>query len=483
MATNGARDGRLADGTMHWLLPCGAPIMPLRDYQHQAVVDLRESVVAHGSTVFVCPTGSGKSLVAGELARLASLKGKRSLFLVHRRELVKQLLGTISEFCPGLSIGVEAAGWPSMPWANLQIASVQSLYRRTHDLKPDLVVVDEAHHARAATWAAVLTRWPNAARVGLTATPQRADGRGLGELFASLVLGPSIPELVEAGYLAPSRTLTIPTSLNMEGVRVDRNGEYRSGDVSERVTDKFVADGVDAYRRYASGKRAIFFGIHRDHSKKVCAGLQAVGVRAAHVDGTDSTARRDRIMNELRTGGLDCVGNVQLIDEGFDAPGCDCVLLGAPTTSVTRYLQQCGRAMRPGPDKTALILDLAGNAHELGLPDEVREWTLDDGEVNEDKAKKKHPRVCIKCYTAFYGRMCPNCFYSEPLGEVPETVTELVEAQRVPKPTPTRRKQLNYELAMAWQADDPKSAVREVGRQHGYKSGWAEHILRIKGMV
>ena len=74
--------------------------------------------------------------------------------------------------------------------------------------------------------------------------------------------------------------------------------------------------------------------------------------------------------------------------------------------------------LRPGIGKTALILDCAGNAHELGLPDEVREWSLDDGEVNEDKAKKKHPRVCAKCYTAFYGRMCPNCLYSEPLGEV-----------------------------------------------------------------
>ena len=105
------------------------------------------------------------------------------------------------------------------------------------------------------------------------------------------------------------------------------------------------------------------------------------------------------------------------------------------------------------------------------------------GKSTRIRLRKIILRVCAKCYTAFYGRMCPNCLYSEPLGEVPETVTELVEAQRVPKPTPTRRKQLNYELAMAWQADDPKSAVREVGRQHGYKSGWAEHILRIKGMV
>ena len=456
--------------------------MQLRDYQQQAVSDIRMAIMRSGSCVFVCPTGSGKTVIASEIARLAAEKGTRTMFLVHRRELVKQAIGTLAEACPGMSVGVEAAGWPAQPWANLQVGSVQTLARRQYNTNPGIVIVDEAHHTRAATWTKVLATWPNAKLIGLTATPQRLDGKGLGEHFAEMVLGPSIPDLVEQGHLAPCRTLTLPSHFQRERMRQDRNGELRQQDVDEQVTDAVIADAVNAYTTYAMGKRTIFFGVHTGHSKRVCEGLRERGVKAEHVDGTDTIARRDRIMNELRTGGLDLVGNVQLIDEGFDAPACEVIIMGSPTRSVTRYLQQ-NRATRPGIGKIALILDCAGNAHELGLPDEVREWTLDDGEVNEDKAKKKHPRVCAKCYTAFYGRMCPNCLYSEPLGEVAETVTELVEAQRVPKPTPTRRKQLNYELAMAWRADDPVGAVREVGRNHGYKSGWADHILRIKGMV
>ena len=169
------------------------------------------------------------------------------------------------------------------------------------------------------------------------------------------------------GSLAPTRTLRVPMSLMLDGLKKDRNGEYRAADLSDKVTGAVVADAVDAYMRYAKGKRAIFFGIHRDHSRKVCAGLRERGVRAEHVDGDDPPARRDRIMLEFKTGGIDVVGNCQLITEGFDAPACEVVMLGAPTRSVTMYLQQAGRAMRPGEGKTALVLDLAGISHEVGI--------------------------------------------------------------------------------------------------------------------
>ena len=249
----------------------------------------------------------------------------------------------------------------------LQVGMVQSIARRSYSVDPSLVIIDEAHHARAKTWEKVLATWPNAAKlIGLTATPQRLDGKGLGEHFAEMVLGPNIPDLVEQGYLAPCRILTLPSHFQREKMRQDRNGELRRQDVDEQVTDAVIADAVNAYTTYAMGKRAIFFGVHTDHSKKVCAGLRERGVRAEHVDGTDPTARRDRIMNELRTGGLDVVGNCDLISEGFDAPACEVIIMGSPTQSVTRYLQQAGRAMRPGIGKTALILDCAGNAHELG---------------------------------------------------------------------------------------------------------------------
>ena len=383
--------------------------MTLRPYQGEAVARLRDAVTRHGSAVYVLPTGGGKTVVAAEIARRAHAKGARTLLLVHRRELVAQAVNTLADACPGVSVGVEAAGWPAQPWADLQVGMVQSINRRAHTTRPDLVIVDEAHHARAATWEKVLARWPGVPRIGLTATPERLDGKGLAEHFGNIVLGPTIDELVAQGYLAPTRTLRVPSGLALADVRKDRHGEYRADDLRQRITGKVVASAVDAYMDYARGKRAIFFGVHTNHSRQVCEGLRAHGIRAAHVDGTDTPARRDRVMNDFRTGGLDVVGNCDLISEGFDAPACDAVIMGAPTRSVTRFLQQAGRAMRPGPDKTALVLDLAGITYELGLPDEPREWTLADGEVKAAHEGKAAPTACPNCHTVFYGKRCPVC--------------------------------------------------------------------------
>ena len=209
------------------------------------------------------------------------------MFLVHRRELVRQAVDTLTEAIPDVDIGVEAAGWPSKPWAPLQVGSIQSLARRTFRGRFRVVFVDEAHHCRAPTWEKVLDYWPDAWRIGLTATPERSDGKGLGQHFDVIVEGPSIRELVDGRYLAPTKTLTVPTSLKPSDARTDRHGEYRQKDLAEQVTPKYVAEAASAYLRYAAGRRAIFFGIHRQHSRDVCADLRSRGVRAEHVDGDD----------------------------------------------------------------------------------------------------------------------------------------------------------------------------------------------------
>ena len=456
----------------------------LRPYQERAVHELRDAIRRHGSAVYVLPTGGGKTVVAGEVARLAHANGRRTLLLVHRRELVGQAVDTLTAYCPGVSVGVEAAGWPSMPWAALQVGMVQSIHRRSHDVAPDLVIVDEAHHARAATWEKVLGRWPGVPRLGLTATPERLDGKGLSSHFGALVLGPTIDELVADGYLAPTRTLRVPSGLALAGLRRDRHGEYRQEDVRERVTGEVIANAADAYMDYAAGKRAIFFGVHTEHSRQVCAELIARGIRAEHVDGTTSPARRDRVMQDFRDGAISVVGNCDLISEGFDAPGCDVVMMGAPTRSVTRYLQQAGRAMRPGPGKTAMVLDLAGTSYELGLADEPRRWSLEDGEIREREDGGRRPSECPACHTLFYGRRCPGCkavMDVKTLPEVEQVRSTLIEAKRgEPK---LRRPELMRALSTMRRADDPEAELVAFAARQGYKLGWAKHILRAWGLT
>ena len=120
-------------------------------------------------------------------------------------------------------------------------------------------------------------------------------------------------------------------------------------------------------------------------TRKVAAGFQAEGIRTAHVDGTTPNNVRDTMMQRFQDGDLDVICNYEIISEGFDAPDCDCIILGAPTASIVRYLQRAGRGMRPGEGKTTLILDLAGMSYYFGAADQPREWTLADGAIKPEK--------------------------------------------------------------------------------------------------
>ena len=460
------------------------PELELRPYQIEAVHELRLAVAKHGSVVFVLPTGGGKTIVAAKIAQLAFAKDNRTLFLVHRRELVKQAVDTLSEAVPGASIGVEARDWPSQPWAPLQVGMVQTINRRKKTIKrPDLIVVDEAHHARAKTWENVFKLWPDVPRIGLTATPQRLDGKGLGEHFAKMVLGPTIPELVEMENLAPTITRRIPSGLALSEVPTDRNGEYRQSDIRDQVNETLVGDAVQAYLDYGRRRRAIFFGIHTGHSMQVCESLRQSGVRAAHLDGTDSTSHRDRVMNQFRTGGLDVIGNCELFTEGLDVPDCEIAILGAPTRSVTKYMQAGGRPMRWMLDKTAEVWDLAGISFELGLVDDEREWSLEDGEIKQSSNGESLPRACPKCKALFYGKTCKACGETAPalaLSEVKQVKTHLEVAESGSRRQPKMRQpELRKLLAQARRAENPRAALEQIAEQNEYHPKWIDHIARV----
>ena len=171
-----------------------------------------------GNRVYCLATGAGKTVVAAEIARLAGLKGSRTLFLVHRRELVRQAVDTLYEACPGEQVGVIAAGWPELPWAPLQVGMVQSIAKRERIPDFDLIIVDEAHHARAKTWATVLARWPKARLIGLTATPQRLDGKGLGRALRGDGVGADDTGVGGNGQFGP-----VPDAAGAVGVGAGRS--------------------------------------------------------------------------------------------------------------------------------------------------------------------------------------------------------------------------------------------------------------------
>ena len=427
------------------------------------------------------------TVIAGGIARGAHAKGKRVLFVVHRIELVQQVLDTLAKVLPDVDVGVEARGYAPMPWAMMQVGLVTTLVNRDWVRPPDIVIFDEAHHIRAKTWERVAARWPLAVRIGLTGTPERLDGKGLGAHFASMVVGPSIPDLVEGDaegrYLAPMRTLTLPHGLDLKQMRKNRSGEYRDDDQADQLTERVIVNAADAYMKYARGRRAIFFGIHRDHSRLVANELRHRGVAAEHVDGTDPMGRRKRIMTEFRTGGIEVVCNVDLISEGFDAPSCDVVIMGKRTASTTRFLQWAGRCARYRPGKVALVIDAMGSSHELGLPDDVREWSLEDGEVKPARSGDRQVRVCDDCQTAFHGRRCPQCNAEVALVEVAQVDVELTEATAAPKQRRGRRRDLWALTTAARGSADPRGALEAIAAERGFDAAWVGQIMRAWGMT
>ena len=459
----------------------------LRAYQTRAVDDLREAVRQHRHALYVLPTGAGKTVVGSDVVSRAAAKGTLVLWLTHRRELIDQTFATMREAIPDTDIGVVGAGWPETPWASIQIAMIQTLAKRELRRPPGLIMVDEAHHTRAKTWAAVLERWPDTPRIGLTATPQRLDGRGLGEHFAAMVEGPSVAELIDQKFLSPVRMLTVPEGFAVADLPTNRAGDFQRKAVEAAATKqapRIVAAAAEAYLKYGEGRQAIFFGVHRSHSRSVAEKLQAAGVAAVHVDGADHVARRQRVMAGFRRKAVTVVCNCDLISEGFDAPSCEVVMLGAPTKSVTRYLQWVGRSMRFLPGKTALGLDLAGNTARLGLPDDPRHWSLDDGEIVDGEIVKRAPRVCRRCHAAFRGLKCPQCLLvPEPQLRVLETDVELVEAKRraVEQEYLVRREK-KIELSRARRSDNPRAALEDIAEMRGYHPRWVDHRLRIWGL-
>ena len=441
----------------------------LREEQVKGIDEIKQVVDRGLRPLYNGPTGMGKMVMIANMSARMVGSGNHPLLLFHRRELLFQAQKAFREFHPEIRVGFIAAGMSPMPWADVFLGMVGTVKNRiSHLLRPAALVIDEAHHVRAATWKFIIDYWPGIPVVGFTATPERLDQKGLGKDFDVIVQGPTVQELIDIGRLPPVRVLRIP--INM---KVDAEGNF----------DHAVsAAAVAAYHRYTPGQRAIFFGVNRTHSKRVAAELQAQGYRAAHVDGDDHYEKRARILNEFGTGGLDVVCNCDIISEGFDVPACDVVILGAPTQSVSRYLQCTGRGMRIRPGKIeTTVLDLTGNSYRLGLVQDDRKWSLADGEVTQpDAMLRPSLKTCEICRTVFRGSKCPGCNW-EPVLDTPEEVdTHLNEAKS--RKTVKDQDMIYAALRKCKSEPHPRQAVLKMAETWGFDSDWAETVSNLMGM-
>ena len=450
----------------------------LRAYQEATLSRMRElmasgkrSILAQGST------GSGKTAMAAHMIGTAAKRGMSSIFLVHRRELVKQSMLAFHE--EGIPHGVIAAGFLEDKRQLVNVASIQTLARRLDSVKaPQLIVWDEVHHAAAGSWKAVRAHFPNAYHVGLTATPCRLDGQGLSEYFEEMVCGPSTYDLIQQGYLSKYK-LFVPSTINTNGLHT-RMGDFNQTELAS-VVDKptITGDAIREYQKRAAGKRAVVFCVSIEHSKHVADQFQAAGFRAHHVDGETPAEDRDRAVREFSDGRLDILCNVDLFGEGFDLPSLEVAILLRPSQSLGLYLQQVGRALRPSPGKDhAIILDHAGNCQRHGLPDDEREWTLEGRDVKKRASEQGLAvRVCPKCFAASRAGVpvCQFCGYAH---QVVSRVVAEVDGDLSEVDIEMARRERKFEHGQANSLND----LIELGKQRGYKSpyGWAKAVFNAR---
>lgn len=458
-------------------------MITLRPDQEKAVHDMREALKTHQSILFRGPTGMGKTVVASYMAQQATERRKRVIFGVHRVELAMQTAKTFDQF--GIKYGFIAAGRPANPFAIAQIASADTLRNRPELLKGTaLFVPDESHLWASKTRSDLIQSAKDAGAkiVGLSATPQRLDGKPL-DMFDAIVEGPSESWLIENGHLSRYRAYA-PVRPDLSGIG-SRGGDYVPGELEERFDKPAIhGDAIEAWRKYASGKRTMVFAISRVHGQHVTDAYNAAGIPAVYIDGTTSHGDRRARIEMFADGRALILVSINLAIEGFDLSAqvgrdvpVQCVQLLNPTKSLPRARQMMGRALRKKPDD-AIILDHvniimnADGSVNHGFPDDEHEWSL-EGRKRQEGVPSFDVKLCESCFASYRAALsaCPYCSSERTIKPrmVEEIEGQLAEIQKTAKQRSEMRS-----------ARDLQSVVR-LAIERGYANGWISQRMKAIG--
>ena len=425
--------------------------MQLRPYQKNLINRTRESFFHYKKPLVVLPCGAGKTVCFADMASKHIEKSPDNFvwFLVHRQELVDQTTETFKEQ------GIDTT--------NIFIGMVQTVTRNIGKYpKPSMIIFDEAHHATAKTWSNIAGYY-DIPIIGLTATPCRLDGSGLGNIFDTIIEGESTEWLINNNYLAQYDYYAPKIDINF-----NRKGkDFDQEDIAAQFESKKIYGDIMSY--IDTNKKTIIYCPTIEYSKELAERIPG----AVHFDGDTPHKLRQHIVSQFKKGHIRTLLNVDLIGEGFDVPDCDCVMLLRPTMSLSLYIQQSMRALRPG--KRATIYDFVGNVYRHGMPCEKRLWTLTDRlKVNNPTGEPDIlSRQCKKCYRVYAGisKICPYCGNENGLTRKQIQEQTEIELEKI--------KQI--EKRQVGRARDYASLV-EIGYDRGYKNPeyWARCIINAR---
>lgn len=449
--------------------------MQLRPYQ----IDLQEAIRAQFRSgkrrvVAQSPTGSGKGVVFSSITQGSVAKGNRITIVAHRSEILDQISKTLLEF--GVKHGRLQSGHRSSLIEPVQVASIGTLVNRLDIVpEPDMWIGDEIHHAVSSQWVKLFASWPNSKVCGFSATPERLDGRGLGEFFESMVHGPPVQWLMDKGFLARAEYYGVPPCQAPDLSEIAKvAGDFNKGQIAEAVDKpKITGNAVDHYRRICPNARAIAFCVTIKHAEHVREQFNAAGIASEVIDGKLSDDDRRQRVENLRSGATRVMVSCELVSEGFDVPACDAAILLRPTWSLGLFLQQIGRALRPKPNGgPAYVLDHVGNCTRHGFAETPRAWNLEGKKARQKTEALVEAKQCSVCFAMFAGSECPQCGSSpipkpRSLDEQEGTLVKLTPEQKAQE---TRNRKAEERQAVTIEE------LTELGRSRGYAhpAAWAK---------
>lgn len=451
----------------------------LRDYQAEIINKIQNSMLTgHRRIIVQSPPRTGKTVVMSEIARRATVKNRRVLFLIHRKEVLEQANATFKE--QGVDFDLLTSGM------------VQTLTRRVNKLDaPHIILVDEAHHALSKSYRRILDKFKDAYVLLFTATPVRLGREQLDQVADDIVLGKSIKELTAAGFLAPFRYYQPPAGFNQSELKLSSTGDYTNKSITSALQSCLYGDLVSHYKRLAAGKQAVCYCHSIDAAKHAAAEFNKNGIAAAEVDGTTPRSERDELVKKFRDGAIKVMVNVNLFTEGVDLPDVDAVILARPTSSLSLYLQFAMRCLNPRAGKVAVIIDHANNVEKFGYPDSERNWLqlVKTGAKTRKNAETDNFNIvtCETCFAVLESRTikagtCPYCdaLIKQKRPDKPVALIDLVEAAR--NEIASKKTDDYHQLKTVSELHTMKE-LQAYAKLHGYKKGWCYYIAKRKGIL
>lgn len=440
--------------------------------------------------MIVSPPGSGKSVIIAEIARLATDKKNRILFFVHRKELVRQIEDSFKKNGVDLSC--------------CTISTVGKIANHLDEIpKPQLIIIDEAHHTRASQYLKIIEYFDDVPRLGFTATPWRLSGKGFTDIYDVMVEGMQVQELIDNHRLAPylyiSRKLGDFSQLKSSSMQ-----DYTKKSLSSFVKTINFGDMLKTYHEHAEGLKTIVYTPSIYAAKLVAGKFIDDGISAVEVDSKTPAKKRDKIMERFRSGEITVMVNVDLVSEGFNVPDCQCVIMLRPTKSLVLYLQQAMRCMRYQPGKKAVIIDHVGNyeqketfgkgknkvSYMFGFPRSYRNWTLENRTKPTVSADPDslNIRTCLKCFAVFSANetVCPIC--GAPVAKTKKRKKNLnLKDETAMDIIDDSNKQIlfttNYKLTINPNKAKSMEELYQYAEAKGYKPGWAYYRGKALGLI